>query len=175
MLGEGFDHPKLSVAAIFRPFRTLAPYIQFVGRIMRVVVQNDAMHPGQAAKQKAEIPPHGGWAGVAGVQLANGRVTEISVAESGFAAQRQFEVTASLSIHLAVPRNLCSGLLAKLDSGVVERGSCYSREQFELVSFAAARLTALKSAQHKVHEKRWLTLLLGEVDRTTSLHFGSHS
>ena len=45
MLGEGFDHPKLSVAAIFRPFRTLAPYIQFVGRIMRVVVQNDSTHP----------------------------------------------------------------------------------------------------------------------------------
>ncbi len=45
MLGEGFDHPKLSVAAIFRPFRTLTPYIQFVGRIMRVVVQNDPAHP----------------------------------------------------------------------------------------------------------------------------------
>lgn len=45
ILGEGFDHPKLSVAAIFRPFRTLAPYVQFVGRIMRVVVQNDPMHP----------------------------------------------------------------------------------------------------------------------------------
>ena len=45
MLGEGFDHPKLSVAAIFRPFRSLAPYIQFVGRIMRVVVQNDVLHP----------------------------------------------------------------------------------------------------------------------------------
>ena len=45
MLGEGFDHPKLSVAAIFRPFRTLAPYVQFVGRIMRVIVQNDAGHP----------------------------------------------------------------------------------------------------------------------------------
>ena len=45
MLGEGFDHPKLSVAAIFRPFRSLAPYIQFVGRIMRVVVQNDPLHP----------------------------------------------------------------------------------------------------------------------------------
>ena len=45
MLGEGFDHPKLSVAAIFRPFRTLAPYVQFVGRIMRVVVQNDPIHP----------------------------------------------------------------------------------------------------------------------------------
>jgi len=42
-LGEGFDHPKLSVAAIFRPFRTLSPYIQFIGRAMRVVVQN---HPG---------------------------------------------------------------------------------------------------------------------------------
>ena len=45
MLGEGFDHPKLSVAAIFRPFRTLAPYIQFVGRILRVIVQNNANHP----------------------------------------------------------------------------------------------------------------------------------
>jgi superfamily II DNA or RNA helicase len=45
MLGEGFDHPKLSVAAIFRPFRNLAPYIQFVGRIMRVIVQNDPAHP----------------------------------------------------------------------------------------------------------------------------------
>ena len=32
MLGEGFDHPKLSVAAIFRPFRSLAPYIQFIGQ-----------------------------------------------------------------------------------------------------------------------------------------------
>ena len=45
MLGEGFDHPKLSVAAVFRPFRSLAPYIQFVGRILRVVVQNDPNHP----------------------------------------------------------------------------------------------------------------------------------
>lgn len=45
MLGEGFDHPHLSVAAIFRPFRSLAPYIQFVGRIMRVIVQNEPRHP----------------------------------------------------------------------------------------------------------------------------------
>jgi excisionase family DNA binding protein len=45
MLGEGFDHPKLSVAAIFRPFRSLAPYIQFVGRILRVIVQNNPGHP----------------------------------------------------------------------------------------------------------------------------------
>jgi len=45
MLGEGFDHPHLSVAAVFRPFRSLSPYIQFVGRIMRVVVQNDPTHP----------------------------------------------------------------------------------------------------------------------------------
>jgi DNA repair protein RadD len=45
MLGEGFDHPKLSVAAIFRPFRTLAPYIQFVGRILRVIVQDSPGHP----------------------------------------------------------------------------------------------------------------------------------
>lgn len=45
MLGEGFDHPNLSVAAIFQPFRTLSPYIQFVGRIMRVIHQNNPQHP----------------------------------------------------------------------------------------------------------------------------------
>ena len=45
MLGEGFDHQKLSIAAICRPFRSLAPYIQFVGRIMRVIVQNNPAHP----------------------------------------------------------------------------------------------------------------------------------
>ncbi len=45
MLGEGFDHPPLSVAAVFRPFRSLSPYVQFVGRIMRVMHENDANHP----------------------------------------------------------------------------------------------------------------------------------
>ncbi|WP_432430673.1 DEAD/DEAH box helicase [Salinilacustrithrix flava] len=45
MLGEGFDHPPLSVAAVFRPFRSLSPYIQFVGRVMRVNVQNAPQHP----------------------------------------------------------------------------------------------------------------------------------
>jgi superfamily II DNA or RNA helicase len=45
MLGEGFDHPRLSVAAVFRPFRSLAPFIQFVGRVMRVVIQDNPDHP----------------------------------------------------------------------------------------------------------------------------------
>jgi hypothetical protein len=45
MLGEGFDHPPLSVAAIFRPFRSLSAYVQFVGRIMRVVQEGDPAHP----------------------------------------------------------------------------------------------------------------------------------
>lgn len=49
MLGEGFDHPRLSVAAIFRPFRSLAPYIQFVGRVMRVVIHNEPDHPDNQA------------------------------------------------------------------------------------------------------------------------------
>ncbi|MBB6450826.1 superfamily II DNA or RNA helicase [Geomicrobium halophilum] len=35
MLGEGFDHPNISIAAIFRPFRTLPPYAQFIGRALR--------------------------------------------------------------------------------------------------------------------------------------------
>ncbi|AWB24441.1 hypothetical protein DA075_29195 [Methylobacterium currus] len=38
-LGEGFDHPLLAVAAVFRLFANLSPFVQFVGRIMRVVEQ----------------------------------------------------------------------------------------------------------------------------------------
>jgi len=44
MLGEGFDHPSLSIAAVFRPYRSLSPYIQFVGRIMRVNVEQTPGH-----------------------------------------------------------------------------------------------------------------------------------
>lgn len=40
-LGEGFDHPYLSVAAIFSIFQNLSPFVQFVGRVMRVIKQND--------------------------------------------------------------------------------------------------------------------------------------
>lgn len=45
VLGEGFDHPPLAVAAVFRPFRSLSPYIQFIGRVMRVVRQNAPRAP----------------------------------------------------------------------------------------------------------------------------------
>ncbi|MET4516406.1 DNA repair protein RadD [Bradyrhizobium sp. i1.4.4] len=45
MLGEGFDHPPLSVAAIFRPYASLSPYIQFIGRVMRVVHEAKPDHP----------------------------------------------------------------------------------------------------------------------------------
>ncbi|WP_455913287.1 DEAD/DEAH box helicase [Pseudomonas syringae] len=44
-LGEGFDHPYLSVAAVFSVFSTLSPFVQFVGRVMRVIVQNAPMDP----------------------------------------------------------------------------------------------------------------------------------
>ncbi|HXD31003.1 MAG TPA: DEAD/DEAH box helicase family protein [Pyrinomonadaceae bacterium] len=36
ILGEGYDLGTLSVAAVFRPYRSLSPYIQFVGRILRL-------------------------------------------------------------------------------------------------------------------------------------------
>ncbi|MBV9864208.1 MAG: DEAD/DEAH box helicase family protein [Abitibacteriaceae bacterium] len=35
ILGEGYDNPNISIAAIFRPYRSLSPYAQFVGRAMR--------------------------------------------------------------------------------------------------------------------------------------------
>lgn len=41
MLGEGFDHSNISIAAIFRPFRTLAPYAQFIGRALRKIPEGN--------------------------------------------------------------------------------------------------------------------------------------
>ncbi len=43
-LGEGFDHPFLAVAAVFSIFRNLSPFVQFVGRIMRVIEHNSPGH-----------------------------------------------------------------------------------------------------------------------------------
>jgi len=45
MLGEGFDHPNISIVAIFRPFRSLAPYAQFIGRSLRIIQENDPIDP----------------------------------------------------------------------------------------------------------------------------------
>ncbi len=41
MLGEGFDHLNISIAAIFRPFRTPGPYAQFIGRAIRKIQENN--------------------------------------------------------------------------------------------------------------------------------------
>ncbi|MDI9412890.1 MAG: helicase-related protein [Bacillota bacterium] len=41
MLGEGYDHRYLSVGAIFRPFRSQLPYEQFIGRLLRVIPDDE--------------------------------------------------------------------------------------------------------------------------------------
>ncbi|MBY7009040.1 DEAD/DEAH box helicase [Clostridium botulinum] len=55
MLGEGYDHPYLSVAAIFRPFRNSLPYEQFVGRILRRINDENAI---RASDNIGEIISH---------------------------------------------------------------------------------------------------------------------
>lgn len=45
MLGEGFDHKYLAVAMVGSIFANLSPFVQFVGRIMRVIEQNAPGHP----------------------------------------------------------------------------------------------------------------------------------
>lgn len=37
MLGEGYDHPYISIASIFRPFKSLSAYAQFAGRALRSI------------------------------------------------------------------------------------------------------------------------------------------
>lgn len=46
LLGEGYDHPHLTIAAIFRPFRSLAPYAQFIGRTLRRIPPEQLKTPG---------------------------------------------------------------------------------------------------------------------------------
>lgn len=45
MMGEGYDHKYLSVAAIFRAFKNPLPYEQFIGRILRVIPENEISSP----------------------------------------------------------------------------------------------------------------------------------
>lgn len=42
MLGEGYDHCYLTIAAIFRPFRNELPYTQFIGRVLRHIPEGNA-------------------------------------------------------------------------------------------------------------------------------------
>ena len=44
-LGEGFDHPYLSVAAVCSIFANLSPFVQFVGRIMRTLDNENVDSP----------------------------------------------------------------------------------------------------------------------------------
>lgn len=45
MLGEGFDHKYLAVAAVCSVFQSLSPFVQFVGRVMRVIKQRSPNDP----------------------------------------------------------------------------------------------------------------------------------
>ena len=56
MLGEGYDHRYLSVGAIFRPFRSQLPYEQFVGRLLRVIPDNE--NPGIEGNIAAVVSHH---------------------------------------------------------------------------------------------------------------------
>jgi DNA repair protein RadD len=43
--GQGFEHPPLSIAAIFRPFQSASEYIECIGQIMHLNVEGTADDP----------------------------------------------------------------------------------------------------------------------------------
>lgn len=45
MMGEGYDHKYLSVAAIFRVFKSPLPYEQFIGRVLRAIPPAEVEKP----------------------------------------------------------------------------------------------------------------------------------
>ncbi|WP_233992736.1 DEAD/DEAH box helicase family protein [Salinibacter altiplanensis] len=54
ILGEGYDNKHISIAALFRPFRSVAPYTQFVGRALR------ALPDGTDTDNLAHVVAHAG-------------------------------------------------------------------------------------------------------------------
>ncbi|WP_158191822.1 DEAD/DEAH box helicase [Leuconostoc citreum] len=46
MMGEGYDHKYFSVAAIFRAYKSALPYEQFIGRVLRVIPNDEISKPG---------------------------------------------------------------------------------------------------------------------------------
>ncbi|WP_105012788.1 DEAD/DEAH box helicase family protein [Salinibacter sp. 10B] len=54
ILGEGYDNKNISIAALFRPFRSVAPYTQFVGRALR------ALPNGNDTDNLAHVVAHAG-------------------------------------------------------------------------------------------------------------------
>lgn len=41
MLGEGYDNPNISIISLFRPFKTMGPYAQAIGRGLRKIHQDN--------------------------------------------------------------------------------------------------------------------------------------
>jgi DNA repair protein RadD len=54
ILGEGYDNANISIAAVFRPYRSLSPYAQFVGRTLR------RLAGGSPDDNIAHVVAHGG-------------------------------------------------------------------------------------------------------------------
>lgn len=136
MLGEGFDHPPLSVAAVFRPFRSLSPYIQFVGRVMRVNVENAPGHQDNegivVSHVGLNIDRH--WRDFRGIdgedqQMIHGwlEADEVSVVDGGRGRRRlrpDFEVTREI-----VNRFLSDPFLDPTDDAYIDHAIAALREQ----------------------------------------------
>ncbi|MBL0385913.1 DEAD/DEAH box helicase family protein [Tumebacillus sp. ITR2] len=41
MMGEGYDHKYLTIAALFRPYRSLNQFAQIIGRVLRAIPSNE--------------------------------------------------------------------------------------------------------------------------------------
>lgn len=116
-LGEGFDHPYLSVAAVFSIFANLSPFVQFVGRIMRVIEQNAPGHP----LNQGTVVFHAG----ANVARRWGDFQEYSEADQEFFDQLlpmeglEFASGSELEIEPNPPRRLASTLEVRTQSQVI--------------------------------------------------------
>lgn len=137
MLGEGFDHPPLSVAAVFRPYRSLSPYIQFVGRVMRVNVENAPNHPDNegivVSHVGMNIDRH--WRDFRGIDGADQEMIhgwleaeEVPVGEEGGGRRRQLRPELEVTREV-IDRFLSDPFLDPADDAYIDHAIAALREQ----------------------------------------------
>jgi hypothetical protein len=177
MLGEGFDHPKLSVAAIFRPFRSLAPYhiVTHVGlnldqqlKRFKQFENDDQAFWEEVTGGGEPEPPRDVLSGKSRMRLGEQMVVNSEIVDRVF--EEEFSTAEDADIIADLERKLEGlGLDPRLAKEVVKKSASErpgTRESESAQPFAVLPLRQWQEAKKRLNEeaKRAATLLLNRCD-----------
>jgi len=113
MLGEGFDHKRLSVAVIFRAFKSIGPFAQFIGRAVRwddsELRSQIPRSPSDPFKQIAYVIAHPAcgigevWRGFCDIDRETGEKPLEDAAKLKWGAAESMDVPLTVVDHVTAP------------------------------------------------------------------------